>query len=417
MSVFGNLMVDQFFRTNVTSAIAVGATTITVADSSGFPTPVGDKFFYLTLVNENDVAEVVRIANVTGLTLTLVAGDAVQNGFAATTTRAELWFTAEAFEDMQEYILSLNPGIGGGYEPDEVALTLDGFNELTIKDFGITGEGVKSSHIGDEQVIARTIKNGEVTGIKLSSNAVAELNILDGAVTTNKIFSGAVTLGKIEPIATGKVMGNLTGLSTPPVLLDVDETFSGEMGGGLPGTEQTLVNQRAVYEFVKEETDATRLGHTRVVGRQVFTHSGQQTYTLPGINIAADMLRTQGSQIMSGVYTPKKAGSLIRVEAYIVQSFGTGGYFWRCGIYNSTTTAPMSQIGGRSRDDFSESWELHGEYTTVDTSPITFSFRAGVNSAQGTAGYARNRVQQSVSAYNPPSGMTSRIVVTEFENP
>jgi hypothetical protein len=162
-------MVDQFFRTNVTSAIAVGATTINVADSSGFPTPTGNKYFYLTLVNENDVAEVVKIANVTGLTLTLVAGDAVQNGFAATVTRAELWFTAEAFIDMQNYILSLIPGGGGGYEPDEVALTLNGLNELTLKDFGITGEGVKTSHLGDEVVTADKILNNTITNIKLAT--------------------------------------------------------------------------------------------------------------------------------------------------------------------------------------------------------------------------------------------------------
>jgi hypothetical protein len=143
-------MVDQFFRTTVTASIAPGATTITVADASGFPVPTGNKYFYLTLVNENDTAEVVKIANVTGLTLTLWAGDAVQTGFA--------------FVDMQNYILSLNPGAGGGYEPDNVSIGLNGLNELEIEALGVT-----TAKIANEAVTATQILNNTITNIKLAT--------------------------------------------------------------------------------------------------------------------------------------------------------------------------------------------------------------------------------------------------------
>jgi hypothetical protein len=213
-------MVGQFFRTTVTAQIVVGASSFSVADASGFPVPTGDKFFYLTLVNENDFAEVVRIANVTGLTLTLVEGDGVQNGFAATTTRAELWFTADAFEDMQDYILALNAGTGGGYEPDGVTIIKNGLNELEIKDGAVLGDGVSTAKIND----------GAITELKLANNSVSNIKVQSG-IDAVKLIGENRTVVQDSVERTG--LPNTAGLTL--LHIAYEEVSSAPTSGGSDG--------------------------------------------------------------------------------------------------------------------------------------------------------------------------------------
>jgi hypothetical protein len=180
MAAFGDLLVDQFFRTTIVSAVSINATTVVVQSVAGFPAPVGPEYFYLTLVDDNDRAEVVRIVNVTGTTLTLATGTRVQNGFSVG-SRAELWFTAEAFVDMQTYILAIEGGGGGGggYPPDYATIDLTVDSKLKVFD-----EGVGTGQLADSAVTSAKILNGEVTGIKLANDSVTNLKVagpIDGS--------------------------------------------------------------------------------------------------------------------------------------------------------------------------------------------------------------------------------------------
>ena len=219
MATILDLLVAQFFRTTLTTSISAGTgtTEIQVASVDGFPLPTGSEYFYLTLV-DGDTAETVKIESVNPgtNTLTTFTGDVVELGFEKGTTRAELWFTAEAFDDIQQAIEAIDGGGGGGV-PDGNSIINDG-GFLKVKPWG--GDplaGIQSTHIQD----------AAIGNLKIAANAVHALQIQNAAVTNEKIAAvdgGKITTGTIDP---ARIL-NLT-------YTNITYTDGGAPSGGIDG--------------------------------------------------------------------------------------------------------------------------------------------------------------------------------------
>jgi hypothetical protein len=188
MPDIGDLQVAQFFRTTLTQSIVASTNTkeIFVQSVAGFPIPSGAQYFYLTLV-DGDTAEIVKIGDVDAgnKKLTTFAGDAVLGGFDWTTSRAELWFTAEAFVDIQDYLATL--GAGGEVYPGIDDISIEAATKIRVKALGI---------------LTAHIKDFNVTSDKLATNAVSTAKIQTGAVGNNEISAvdgGKITTGLISP--------------------------------------------------------------------------------------------------------------------------------------------------------------------------------------------------------------------------
>ena len=60
--------------TYITSGLTSSQTSFTVADTTGFPTLVSGDYFYATLYTTSGSVEIIKVTNVSGLTLTCVRG-------------------------------------------------------------------------------------------------------------------------------------------------------------------------------------------------------------------------------------------------------------------------------------------------------------------------------------------------------
>jgi hypothetical protein len=172
MADIGDLLVAQFFRTTLSASVSVNDNVVGLEDISGFPLPTGNEYFYLTLV-DGDTSEIVTIedVNVGTKTLTLLNGTQFTKGFAASSARAELWFTAEAFEDIQAYLLSLATSSYPGVDDS----TIEANATLRVKLLGIL-----TGHLED----------GAVTNLKIFDNAVDRDKIGDGEVLNVALAAG-----------------------------------------------------------------------------------------------------------------------------------------------------------------------------------------------------------------------------------
>jgi hypothetical protein len=206
MADFGDLLVAKFFRATLKKSVSVNDTTVELDDISGIPIPTGNQYFYLTLV-EGDKSEVVKIesVNVGTNALTLLNGTSFTKGFPASSSRAELWFTAEAFEDMQTYLTSLAqssyPGVDNA--------TIEAATELKVKLLGIL-----AGHLAD----------GAVTTDKLYDNSVDRDKIKDG-----EVFNVALATG-----IDAKKLANVTGTIDPALVANLNFSNIDYTDGGTP---------------------------------------------------------------------------------------------------------------------------------------------------------------------------------------
>jgi hypothetical protein len=182
MPTISDLKVAQFTRTTLVTGITANAQTteIFVESSANFPVPTGNEYFYVTLV-DGDTAEVVKIgANDAGSNkLTTFTGTVVANGFSSASSRVELWFTAEAFQDIQDYLTSLATASYPGVDD----ASIEANTTLRVK-----ADGILTSHIKADQITVDHIKD----------NAVQTAQIQDGAVTNAKLASN-ISGQKIDP--------------------------------------------------------------------------------------------------------------------------------------------------------------------------------------------------------------------------
>ena len=195
-----NLLVSQFFRAILTDSVSEGDTEVFVDEVSGFPTMLAGQYFYLTLVADDTTAETVRIGavDVGNKKLTLFGTSTVGGTFPAT-SRAELWFTAEAFKDIQDWVEGLE-FTGGAPSVDN----------LTLEDTGTVLRVKTASDAG--------LPAGDLFGVgetHLKNEAVSRRTIVPNAVGTLEIENLKVTNGKILSLDADKLIGTVLMASIP----------------------------------------------------------------------------------------------------------------------------------------------------------------------------------------------------------
>lgn len=209
MAEINDLLVAPFFRTTVTITAAKSQAFITVADSSGFPVPTGAKYFYLTTV-VGDAAKVYTVVGNDMGSNTLEVSEVLQETILVG-ARAEHWFTAEAFEDIQSAI----DGLGGS---------------VVIPPDGITILGGASLKVG---LIDGTYLelNNTIQAEHLADGSVREAALGPLAVTNNKVATG-INANKIASLSNSKLP-----VDTIPEITfaQIDYTVGGDPSGGAPG--------------------------------------------------------------------------------------------------------------------------------------------------------------------------------------
>ena len=216
-ATIGNLQVAQFFRTTTVGTVSPTAQAVTVEDVSGFPVLVPGNFFYLTLVS-GDTAEVVRIGEIVGTTLHTFEGAQLTNGFSSG-ARAELWFTAEAFEDIQDFLETLS--FTGETPPDGKTIYNDG-GFRKVKPAGGIDEGINTEHIRDSAVTRVKIVTEAVNSDKLGL-AGAEGALANGV--QNKNLEWGIDADKIAAV---------TDTLDPAVVADLNMQNIDYTDGGVP---------------------------------------------------------------------------------------------------------------------------------------------------------------------------------------
>jgi len=166
MPGISNLQVDQFFRTTLTTLVTNPGvnSTITVADGSGFPDVSSPQYFYLTLVT-GDTAEVVTVVDRTGNVLTTDAPVSYQ---FPSGTRAEHWFTAQAFQDITDYLLTLETTT---VLPPDTSTIFNNNGNLSVKK-------INNTHIDDGSIWATHIQPLQVKHEAIGLSEVKDVNIV-----------------------------------------------------------------------------------------------------------------------------------------------------------------------------------------------------------------------------------------------
>lgn len=182
MADLNNLIVDQFYRTTLRTTTDPGLTTIEVENADGFPDLAVGKFFYLTLVQGN-VAKVFTIVGVDKPGRVLTASEVLGTPtFSAGTGRAEHWFTAQAFQDIQEFLEDLDETVNV-IPPDDITIENSG-GTLSVKqitqaqmaaegDLGISEtdliqkDNMGDASVGTDQLVGDGATNGCVTNLKI----------------------------------------------------------------------------------------------------------------------------------------------------------------------------------------------------------------------------------------------------------
>ena len=210
MSVIGDLLVDKFFRTTLTASVEINATDFFVEDVTGFPVPTGNEYFYLTLV-ESDVAQTIKIGavDVGNKKLTAFAGDKADSRFGVSDSRAELWFTAEAFQDIQTYLTGLATSSYPGVDDS----TVEANPTLRVK-----GAGILSAHIGLDQVNNSHLANNAVQALQIQAGAVGNAK-LDTDLDAAKLTAGTLPKDRVQNIN----------------FENIAYTYGGTPSGGSPG--------------------------------------------------------------------------------------------------------------------------------------------------------------------------------------
>jgi len=221
MAEINDLLVAQFFRTTVAITAPIGQALIVVADSSGFPVPTGNGYFYLTIV-VGDVANVYTIVgNDTGSN-TLEVSEILQETISVG-SRAEHWFTAQAFGDIQAFL-----------EAIDTAIVIPPDGNTIVNTGGTLSVGlIDGTYLNlNKSILAGHLADESVTADALGLLAVSNIHVNSG-IDANKI----ATLGESVP---GAGDGSKLPLGTIPQItfaqIDYD-TFTppGSPEGGNPG--------------------------------------------------------------------------------------------------------------------------------------------------------------------------------------
>jgi hypothetical protein len=444
-AILENLVVSEFYRTTLTTDAVSGDSTVVVSDASGFPTiPVG-KYFYLTLVDDSNQVLVLPIESISSNTLTILDNGVddpvipIGYSFTIANSRAEHWFTAEAFRDVQAAIEDFGASNYPGY--DDVTIYLSG-GLLAVKPGGIL-----STHIGDDQVVRAKIgpnavgedelADDTVTSNMLKTNAVTTLKITDESVTNAKLAPGAIGFDKLPQVGYQRVLGNLV---TDP-LRDIDEVPVDDptqmggtgfaMGGGVGNTNTVMATQLAIWNFVKDEIKKYDLGtflDSGTIGLPVkrvlqqkriefVGDQGQQTVkTSAGIGSAITYANTSALLTDGAAYTPLRADSRIVVEADINLSYYNDEFYFLFGLFRDQVSPALDTFWSYVPPNTASEFEIHqihmvGEFTpgTLDTFALYFR-----GAAEGPSNFVRTNDRRTGGGWYG-NALKSTFTITEYQ--
>lgn len=249
--------------TNLASSLTAGATSVSVADGSAFPTPTGGAYFYATIEDSSHNIEIVKVTARSGNTLTVVrAQDNTTAKAFASGSRLELRLTAIGLNEF----LNANNNLSDVGDIPTVWTNL-GLGTAAAEDIGTSGATVpllnganvwsnnqtlQSAQPGlyfeetDTNTRARMLVSAGVTHIQSGSNGGG------GSGSGDILFSGYVgadigafqvryggsfrdiyhsgNFGKTQIDALGINAALLDGLDSPSFLrADADDSFTGTL--------------------------------------------------------------------------------------------------------------------------------------------------------------------------------------------
>lgn len=190
---------SNFVRTVITNAggISAGATTMTVAAVTGMPTlGVGDYCRALIRRASDGARELVKITDITGLTITMTRAEESTTALAFSAgDRVEIIFSAALLEDLL------------AEKQDEIDTAIETANNaLATAESAVTTATnllsrfpIGASDIGDLAVTTAKIAELAVTTSKIADLAVTNAK-LAGAITYDKL-AGSIPYDKLDPNA------------------------------------------------------------------------------------------------------------------------------------------------------------------------------------------------------------------------
>ena len=172
--------------TTLSSSINAGATSLSVASVSTFPSLGGGDHMYVSLTDE-----VVKVTAISGTTLTCVA----TSGAHSAGISVELRMTAELLNDFAEDEEAL-PLAGGAMTGN---ITMAGSQTVDGRDLSVDGtklDGIETSATADQT--AAQIKTA-------LENGIDSVHYVDGSIDAEHIAADAVTEAKLNLISTSSV--------------------------------------------------------------------------------------------------------------------------------------------------------------------------------------------------------------------
>jgi len=172
--------------TTLSSSVNAGATSLSVASVSTFPSLGGGDYMYVSLTDE-----VVKVTAISGTTLTC---DATSGGHSAGIS-VELRMTAELLNDFAEDAEAL-PLAGGAMTGN---ITMAGSQTVDGRDLSVDGtklDGIETSATADQT--AAQIKTA-------LENGIDSVHYVDGSIDAEHIAADAVTEAKLNLISTSSV--------------------------------------------------------------------------------------------------------------------------------------------------------------------------------------------------------------------
>lgn len=244
--------------TTLTSDINASATTLAIADSTGWPSGSGGDFF-VVLARGTASEEKVRCASRSSLTITVATSGRGADGTTASshssTDAIELCLTALDLDEANAHLSDADhlqssdiAGSGLGISSGVLAVNVDG---STIE---VSGDALR---LKDGGVNVAKLATDAVTTVKLATDSVTTAKILAANVTTAKIAAGAVTANELatDSVTAVKIAAGAVGVSE----LATDSVTAAAIATDAVGSAEIAANAVTSSELADASVDTAAI--------------------------------------------------------------------------------------------------------------------------------------------------------------